>query len=139
MTVISYPIPPYSNLPINAQYYAPSRFVISAISLGVTTAVTTTQNNNYTIGQLVRLLIPPTFGARQLNESEGYVLSITSPNQIVLSINSSVNVDPFINSSANTKAQTLAIGDTNTGATNTTGRSNQTTFVPGSFINISPA
>lgn len=137
--VISFPIPPYSNLPINAQYYQPSRFVISAISLGVTTTVTTSQNHNYVIGQLIRLLIPPSFGSIQLNESESFVLSIPSANQIVLSINSSVNVNPFIASSATTQAQTVAIGDTNTGAINSTGISNVATAIPGSFINISPA
>lgn len=138
MTVISYPIPAYSNLPIHAEYYAPSRFVIFAITLGQNTTVTTTADTNYVIGQLVRLIIPPTYGSRQLNESEGYVLSIPASNQIVLSINSSRNVDPFINSNATTKAQILAIGDTNTGVINANGRRNTGTYIPGSFINISP-
>lgn len=138
MTVISYPIPAYSNLPIHADYYEPSRFVISAITLGQTTTVTTTVNTNYVIGQLVRLIIPPSYGSRQLNEIAGYVLSIPASNQIVLSINSAQNVDQFINSSAATKAQTIAVGDANSGTVNTTGRTNNGTYVPGSFINISP-
>lgn len=138
MTVISYPIPPYSNLPINAQYYQPSSFVISDISLGVMTLVTTTKNNNYVTGQLIRLIIPSSFGSVQLNGSEGYVLTIPSPNQVVLSIDSSQNVNNFIDSSATTPAQILAIGDINSGATNSSGRTNNGTFIPGSFINISP-
>jgi hypothetical protein len=137
MTVISYPIPPYSNLPINAQYYEPSRFVISAITLGSTTTITTTINNNYVIGQLVRLIIPPSFGTRQLNEQEGYVLSIPSANQVVLDIYS-VGFDPFINSLATTQAQILAIGDIGNGTINSSGRSQTGTFIPGAFINISP-
>ena len=144
MTVISYPIPAYSNVPIEPQFYQPSRFVISGITLGQTTTVTTMTNMNYVIGQLVRLLIPPTFGARQLNEAQGYVLSIPAPNQVVLSINSSKNVDPYTSSSATTVAQILAIGDINTGYASTTGpfipttNGNSNIEIPGSFINISP-
>lgn len=137
MTVISFPIPPYSNVPIQAQFYEPSRFVISAITLGQTTIITTTANNNYVIGQLVRLIIPPSFGTRQLNEQQGYVFSIPAPNQVEVGINS-VGFDAFINSSAPTQAQILAIGDINTGSINSSGRTNTGTFVPGAFINISP-
>lgn len=144
MTVISFPIPPYSNVPINAEFYQPSQFFISGISLGLTTTVTTTLDVNYVVGQQVRLIIPPTFGCRQLNESQGYVLSIPAPNQVILSIDSSTNVDPFKSSSARTQPQILAIGDVNTGYTSTTGRSiptingNTQINIPGSFINISP-
>jgi hypothetical protein len=137
MTVISYPIPPYSNVPIEPQWYQPSRFVISAITLGQTTTITTTEDMNYVIGQLVRLIIPPTFGSRKLNEQQGYVISIPAANQVTLDIYSA-NVDPFINSSAPTQAQILAIGDINQGAINSSGRTNNGTAVLGSFINISP-
>lgn len=137
-TVISFPIPPYANLPIQAQFYQPSRFVISAITLGATTTVTTSVDDNYVIGQAVRLIIPPTFGCRQLNESTGFVISLPASNQVEIDINSSQNVDPFIASSAATQAQILAIGDTNTGQINTNGINSTLSFIPGSFINISP-
>lgn len=137
-TVISYPIPPYSNVPIEAQYYQPSRFVISAVALGSSTTVTTSTDHNYVIGQLVRLIIPPTFGCRQLNEQTGYVLSIPASNQIELSINSSQNVDPYVASTATTVAQTFGIGDGNSGQINSSGRINLNTNIPGSYINISP-
>ena len=136
-TVISYPIPPYSNVPIHAEYYQPSRFVISGITLGVTTIITTTVDMNYVIGQLVRLIIPPSFGTIQLNEQEAYVISIPALNQVELNINSS-SMNAFISSSATTKAQILAIGDINQGALNNMGRSQAVTAVLGSFINISP-
>jgi hypothetical protein len=138
MTVISYPIPPYQNVPINAQYFQPSQFFISAITLGQTTTVTTTVDNNYTIGQLVRFIIPQSFGIRQLNEQEGYVLSIPNPNQVVVAIDSSF-YDPFVSSSATTQPQILAAGDINSGFQNSQGRFNNGTYVPGAFINISPA
>ncbi len=131
------PIALYNNVPIEPQFYQPSRFVISAIGLGQTTTITTTVDHNYVIGQEVRLLIPSSFGSYQLNEQTGFIISIPASNQFVLNINSSMNVDAFISSSATTKAQCLAVGDVNMGQTNT-GRTNNLTYVPGSFINISP-
>lgn len=131
------PVPPYSNLNINAQFYLPNRFIISAISLGATTTITTSVDHNYVIGQQVRLIIPPSFGSRQLNERQGVVLSIPASNQVVLNIDSSRNVDPFVVSSATTVAQILAIGDVNNGTTNVSGRSNTGTFIPGAFIDVS--
>lgn len=138
MTVISYPIPAYANLPITANFYNPSRFVISAITLGETTIVTASSSVNYVVGQLVRLIIPPSFGCRQLNESQGYVLSLPAADQVELSINSSQNVDPYIASSATTPAQILPIGNINSGNTSTNGINEILTYIEGSFINVSP-
>ena len=132
------PVPPYSNVNINAQFYQPSRFVISAVTLGITTTITTSINHNYVLGQEVRLIIPPSFGCRQLNDRLGFITSIPAANQFVLTINSSQNVDPYVASSATTVAQTLAVGDINTGIISTTGRNIPTTNIPGAFINISP-
>lgn len=132
------PTPPYNNPPINAQFFQPNVFVISGVQLGVTTTVTMREDSNYVIGQLVRLLIPFSFGCRQLNEQTGYVIAIPAANQVTLDINSSQNVDAFTASAAKTQAQIIAIGDVNTGVTNANGRTNQATFIPGSFINISP-
>lgn len=95
MTVISFPIPPYANVPIEPQFYQPSRFVISAISLGPTTTITTSVNHNYVIGQLVRLLIPQAYGSFQLNEVKAYVISIPTTTQVVLDFDSR-NTNPFI-------------------------------------------
>ena len=138
-TVVSYPIPLYANLPIESQFYEPSRFVISAVTLGTTTTITATEDMNYVIGQQVRLIIPPSFGCVQLNGVQSYVLSIPASTQVVLSVNSSVGVDQYIASSSTTVvAQILAIGDINNGETNTTGRTDTGTYPPGAFINISP-
>jgi hypothetical protein len=130
-------VPPYNNPPINPQYYAPNFFFISTIALGQTTLITATKNMNYAIGQLCRLIIPPSFGCRQLNEQQGFVLSIPNPNQVELSIDSSQNVDLFTSSIATTQPQILPVGDVNTGALNNNGNVTQT-FIPGSFIDISP-
>ena len=132
------PVPPYANVPIASQFFQPSVFTISAVTLGTTTIVTTTVNLNYVIGQTVRLIIPPTFGCRQLNERQGNVLSIPAANQVQISINSSQNVDPYIASTAATPAQIMAIGDVNQGVQSSTGPSIPLVSIPGSFINISP-
>lgn len=130
------PIAPLNNLPIHPEYYRPRFFFISAVSLGQTTTVTTSTNHDYVIGQECRLIIPPTNGCRQLNEVKGFVISIPGSNQVVLNIDSSQNVDAFQTSSATTQPQILAIGDINSGAINK-GRTNNGTYIPGSFINIS--
>lgn len=212
-TVISYPIPAYSNVPIEAQFYQPSRFVISAISLGITTIVTTSLDNNYVVGQLVRLLIPAPYGSFQLNNVQGYVISLPASNQVeigidsslanayvsnpfvatitgatqatdcVLTVNQSVygssvliqnvggmtqlnnQVIPIITQRSNSitlnvnsssysaytsggtataypidgrVAQIIALGDVNSGASNSNGRVLTSTQINGSFINISP-
>ena len=132
------PVPPYNNPPIELQFYQPSQFFISAISLGVITTITTTANMNYVLGQQVRLLIPNGFGSRQLNEQTGFVTDIPAPNEVTLDLNSQ-NADLFFNNPAlATKAQILAIGDRNSGIISSTGRVNSSTNIPGSFINISP-
>jgi len=135
---MSGPIPPFSNPPINSQFYQPSRFVITAIGLGQTTLVTTSTNMNYVIGQNVRLIIPPSFGSFQLNEVSGYVINLPNPNQVELKIDSSIGVDPFVLSPATTVAQILAIGDINMGIISSSGIVIPTTNIPGAFINISP-
>jgi hypothetical protein len=131
------PTPPYNNPPIEAQYYKPSRFVISAITLGIITTITTTLPMNYVLGQEVRLVIPPTYGTRQLNEQTALVVGIPSSNEVNLNINS-INYDPYVASTQTTQAQIMAIGDVNTGHINPFGITFQRTDIPGSFINISP-
>lgn len=136
-TVISYPIPNYQNLPINSDWYTPSRFVISAVTRGNQTIVTTSTDHNYVIGQQVRLIIPPSFGIRQLNETSPFVVAIPASDEVLLDIDSS-RMDAYIASSAATPAQIIAIGDIGSGAINSNGSQNQNLNIPGSFINISP-
>ena len=136
-SVISYPIPPYQNVPIQPEFYTPRRWVIEDITLGENTIITTTTPMDYVVGQQVRLLIPPTFGTRGLNEQTAYVLEILSDDSVLLDI-SSLGMDTFINSPARTKPEILAIGNINSGATNNNGRKNNLTYIPGSFKNISP-
>lgn len=138
MSVISYPIPLYQNLPIEPGYYQPRRYVIEDIDLGLNTTVITTTDHDYVVGQTVRLIIPSSFGCYQLNEKQGVVFSIPTSDSVVISIDSLRNVDPFVVSSDSTPAQILAIGDVNSGAINPHGRERNQTYIDGSFINISP-
>ena len=133
------PIAPENNPPINPQYYVPSLLDISALTLGPTTLVTTTVTHNYVVGQLVRLLISQLYGSFQLNEQEAYVIAIPAPNQVILNLNS-LNANPFVANptSGTTQPQIVAVGDVNTGNINAQGRFNNGTFIPGSFIDISP-
>lgn len=137
MSVITYPIPAFQNMPINAHYYSPSRFVISNITRGATTIVQVTENLNYYVGQLVRFIVPDIYGMYQINEMTGYVLSFPSSNEAEVAIDST-KFDAFQNTTFRIDPQLLAVGDVNTGVTNTQGRLNNGTFIPGSFINISP-
>ena len=139
--MVTGPIPAFSNPTPNPQYFQPWKFNISAITLGVTTLVTlvipSITTLNMSLGQLVRFIIPPSFGTRQLNEMSGYVIGLTLPNQVTVNINS-IGFDPYIASSATTPAQLLSIGDINSGAINANGPKSLETFIEGSFINISP-
>lgn len=133
------PTPAYNNPPINPQYFEPSKFVISNITLGLTTLVTTSVDHNYVIGQLVRLLIQPTYGSYQLNEVLGYVIAIPTANQVTLDINSK-SANPFIASPSYgpTPPQIVTVGDSKSGLISSTGRSLPSTTIPGAFQNISP-
>lgn len=130
------PIPPYQNVPIEPQYYQPSRFVITAVATGINTTVTTSVNHNYVVGQQVRLLIPFGWGCTSLNKMEGQVIAIPAANQVTTNINSQ-HANQFFASGLNQLPEILAIGDVNSGAINPNVNF-QFRHIPGSFIDISP-
>jgi hypothetical protein len=144
------PRAPERNPPIMPDFYLPRVFHIQAIATGTTTIITTTLPHNYVIGQTIRLILPPTYGARQLNQQTGQVISIPAPNQVQTTIYSQ-GIDPFIPSPSYgpTPPQIIPVGDINNGGINnviTQGYSSGTTqvpqtivFIPGSFIDVSPA
>ena len=131
------PYAPYSNPSINPQYYTPSEFVISGVTRGAQTTITTSDDHNYTIGQQVRLVIPPSFGIRQLNGKTAFVTSLPATNQVILDLYST-NMDAYVASSEPTPAQILAIGSINSGATNSSNVVSTLTYIDGSFRDISP-
>lgn len=137
MSSIVGPIAPYSNPPIEPQFYQPKVFQISDITIGKTTVIETTTDHDYVVGQLVRLIIPPGFGCRILNYQTGYVISIPNSDEVTLDIYS-LGIDPFVSSMASNQPQIVAVGDINSGVVNSSGRTSVGTFIQGSFINISP-
>jgi hypothetical protein len=136
--IISAPTPLFNNnIPINSNFYQPSFFFITALTLGFTTVVTTSVNHNYVVGQNIRLTIPNGYGTVGLNEQTGYVVSIPAANQVEVNINS-INQSTFINAGQKTKPQIMAIGSIANGYQSSTGPLVSSTNIPGSFINISP-
>lgn len=136
--VISYPTPYYNNnIPIDSDFYIPSRFVISAVTLGQTTLIETSVDHDYVIGQQIRLFIPKGYGCVQLNWKTGYVISIPNTNEVVVAIDSSINVNQFIAADLRNSPAITAIGDINSGIQSSTGVVIPSTAIPGSFINVS--
>lgn len=136
--VISYPVPYYNNnIPIVSENYQPNRFVISNVTLGKTTTIVTTEDNNFVIGQLVRLFIPNGYGCIQLSGKTGYIISLPASNQAEVLIDSSQNVNQFIAGSETNSPAITPIGDVNTGIISSSGRNIPTTNIPGAFINVS--
>lgn len=65
-------------------------------------------------------------------------ISIAPIEGIYTTIDSTQNVNEYVEADLPTKAQILAIGDINSGSINAYGSKNVATGIPGSFINISP-
>ena len=134
----------YNNVPINPEYFQPSKFQITAITPGRSTTVTVAAsfgvNCNYVVGQRVKFVIPSPYGAYQLNGQSGYVTSLPATNQFVVDIDTSLNFSSFVASPTYgpTPPQVIATGDINSGIISSTGASNSSTTIPGAFINISP-
>ena len=116
--------------------YVPGVSFISAISLGSTTTVTTTDPHNLSLGSEVAFRISPPWGTYQLNSLPnnvipgspiyGFVQQVVSATQVVVNINSSsftaFNVNqPVASVNGLEFPQMVAVGDVNTGATQYSG------------------
>lgn len=110
--------------------YFPGTSVISAITTGTTTTVSTTAAHNFVVGQEVAFRIPTTWGTSQLNSLPntttpgspiyGYVVSVTNYNTFVVNINSTSftafnSNQTFASFPGEFFPQVLAVGDVNTG------------------------
>lgn len=118
--------------------YLPSQLVVSALSLGALTTVTTTTNHNLVVGQEIAFRVPFQWGTTQLNSLPnnlvpgspvyGYVTSVTSNTVFVCSFNSSgyttFNSNPTVAQTIGlTPAQVVPVGDVNSGGWPYTGGS----------------
>ncbi len=110
--------------------YFPGTTFISAITLGATTTIDTTDAHNFVVGQEVAFRIPPAWGTVELNSlpnvlipgspAYGYVIAVTDYNTVVVNINSTAytafNVDQTVASLPGLSyPQIVAVGDVNTG------------------------
>jgi len=110
--------------------YVPEDNVVTAITLGNTTTITTSMYHNFEVGQQVAFRIPNAWGTTQLNSLPnvlipgqpiyGYVVSITDNWTFVVNINSSAYTAFTTNIAVSavpglTFPQVVAVGDVNTG------------------------
>jgi hypothetical protein len=110
--------------------YAPNQAVISAITTGTTTTITTTAPSNFVVGQEIAFRIPTAWGTTQLNSLPnlvipgspvyGYVISVTNSTTFVCNINSTgftaFNSNLAFASYPGEKfPQVVPVGDVNTG------------------------
>ena len=127
--------------------YLPQDNVISAMTLGTTTTISTTMYHNLEIGQEVAFRVPGFWGTTQLNSLPntiipgspiyGYVVSLTDNWNFVVNINSTTykafSVNNVLATSSSllglTYAQVVPVGDVNTGG-KSIGVYNNTTLYP---------
>ncbi len=110
--------------------YFPGVATISAITLGNTTTIDTTDAHNFVVGQEVAFRIPSQWGTVELNSLPnttipgsplyGYVIAVTDYNTFVVNINSSAytpfTVNPTVAQVVGLSyPEVLAVGDVNTG------------------------
>ena len=110
--------------------YAPGSAVISALTTGSTTAITTTAPHNFQVGQEVGFRITSSWGTYQLNSLPnttipgspvyGFVTAVGSSTTMTVNINST-SYTPFITNQTVSSVpglkfpQVVAVGDVNTG------------------------
>lgn len=134
------PIAPENNPPINSQYYSPKNVPILSIqplSYGISQVITTVPNE-FVIGQLVRFDIPNGCGMELLNGVQGYVIFISGNELFFIDVDTSSLASFNPTGNPRQVPQVIPIGDTNSGAINASGRINNTIYINGSFINVSP-
>jgi hypothetical protein len=115
---------------LNPFIYVPQESVITAITLGATTTVTTAEYHNFEVGQEIAFRIPNQWGTIELNSLPnvtipgspiyGYVVSVTDNWTFVCNINSSAFTAFTSNVAVSavsglTFPQVVAVGDVNTG------------------------
>jgi len=134
------PIAPERNPPINVEFYSPRISVLDSVTpiSQTQTRIVTTEDNQFVVGQVVRFNIPIGDGMEGLNGTQANVISITDATTFIVGFDTT-GFNAF-NSSGNSKQlpYVVPIGDVNSGPINSSGRINNTIYIQGSFINISP-
>lgn len=116
--------------------FQPSNFTVYQIDRAREATITTLNNNNFVVGQQVRLNIPRPYGMQQINGQGPLVTSIISPVQFTINLDTRT-YDAFVQFPTypgKTPPQVNAIGDQN--LTNSSPLNNGET-IEGAFMNIS--
>lgn len=110
--------------------YFPGDIVVSGVTTGTTTTISTASQHNFVVGQEVGFRIPSVWGPSQLNELPnttipgspiyGFVVSVTNAQTFVVNIDSTgftaFNANQtFASAVGLTFPQVIAVGDVNTG------------------------
>lgn len=131
------PIAPYSNVPIQEQFYEPRRYQIDDITRGKTTTVTTTADHDFVVGQQARINLPSEYGMYQINGRQALVISIPAADQVEILLDST-QFDAYVSATSTQVPQIIPIGEFNSGYLSSTGTVVTDINIPGAFINISP-
>jgi len=99
-----------------SDFFVPNRQIIQSISNSYPAIVTTTQDNGYQQGLIVRFVIPPTFGMQQLN-NQTFLISLISNNSFSINVDTS-DFDPFLGGISSITNITQAVQAVITVATN---------------------
>ena len=114
---------------LNPDIYLPQAVVVSGVTVGATTTISTAMQHNIQVGQEVAIRVPSVWGTTQLNSLPnavipgspvyGYVVSVTNLQNFVVNINSigytAFNSNqPFL-SAGRSFAQVVPVGDINSG------------------------
>lgn len=112
------------------QLYLPQDVAMSVVTTGATTTISTAMQHGLHVGQEVAFRVPAAWGTTQLNSLPnsltpgspvyGYVVSITDLQNYVVNINSSNYTafnsnQPFASVAGQTFAQSVGVGDVNSG------------------------
>lgn len=81
-------------LALESPVYQPAMRIISAITNAFPAQVTTTFDHDYISGTIVRLVIPPGFGMRQVDGKKGSIV-VTSPTTFTIDLDTTF-FDTFV-------------------------------------------
>jgi len=126
----------------NSGTYTPTIVNITNITQSNPAIITTSIDQTFVIGQEVQFFIPPQWGMSQLKNLTGYVLSINSPTEFTVNINTTL-FDAFVTPTPPPFVvidvpQVAGIGDQNTGTLSPGGIIANPNTIPGAFQNQPP-
>lgn len=132
------PIAPQRNPAIREDYYSPQKHqIVSIVSNSFdNTQITTSNVNEFVLGQQVRFVIPSLCGMQELNGKSCYITQIVNPQTFIIDFDARYQDAFNPTGNPNQYPFVLPIGDINSGPINSDGRINNLTYINGSFINV---